>query len=657
MTGQRPASARRIVELLAEHPGGLTRDALLAAVRARIPNVPAQRVAQLLGAAIGDGSITDDGSMLRATSTGPDELRDISAALRRPGPRRAVVVDVESVVRTTSVEPYTDKRIYQIGAARAGADLAWVQAAPMFRVWVELPDEDWVIRSPTVRERHAAEAVPPAEALGALMEYLREADIVAAYNGLEADFALLASACEREGLPVLGGEYVDAYYLALAVWPTAPSHRLAELAAAVGVDTSDLHWHDAGDDCVLLTRVLNAAATVLATWPLDLVDLVASVAPDSPGWLLLRELAGGGSAVGITRGHRHAEVASVAQSHLAGHTPRRAPAGAPPPGRAPLVVPDSLRGPDGRVSATLLAAAVHGNATPRTAQVEMTDALHRWADAGTGGLMEGARGARHDRRRQVGLPWPMISIRRSFEIDTQARIELLAFRLLGLRVLVRLTGLVEVWPVRVGQCVGQALTHSRVQHAWLDCLSGVKPCRGGAFLAIRLGFVNLTDGVKTHRHLLVNFPVRVGQHMTRVAVHPGQPGDSDRDTGLLSDFTDHRGRSSLSHLDAASGELPVPIIGAAHQQHPSGVIAHDRKGRGQQVLRLRRVRIMVVLHPGHGSDPWWRQHRWTTDEPLTTDKQSVNGHSGSGQPPYLAIRTLSGVSTSNRTTTRRVNPR
>jgi hypothetical protein len=140
---------------------------------------------------------------------------------------------------------------------------------------------------------------------------------------------------------------------------------------------------------VLLARVLNAAATVLAAWPLD---LVASVAPDSPGWLLLRELAGGGSAVGTTRGHRHAEVASVVQSHLAGHTPRRAPAGALPPGRAPLVVPDSLRGPDGRVSATLLAAAMHGNATPRAAQIEMTDALHRWADAGIGGLMEAPTG-------------------------------------------------------------------------------------------------------------------------------------------------------------------------------------------------------------------------------------------------------------------------
>jgi hypothetical protein len=191
VTGQRPASARRIVELLAEHPGALTRDALLAAVRARIPSVPAQRVAQLLGAAIGDGSITDDGSVLRAAGAGPDELRDVPAPLRRPGPRRAVVVDVESIVRTTSVEPYTDKRIYQIGAARTGADFAWVQAASRFRVWVELPDEDWIIRSPTVRERHAAAAVPPTEALGALMEYLREADIVAAYNGLEADFPLL----------------------------------------------------------------------------------------------------------------------------------------------------------------------------------------------------------------------------------------------------------------------------------------------------------------------------------------------------------------------------------------------------------------------------------------------------------------------------------
>ena len=155
-------------------------------------------------------------------------------------------------MRTTATEPYTDKRIYQVGAVRAGADQAWVAAAAPFTRWLELPDDEWVIVSDRVRAEHAAHAVPPAEALAALLAFADGADVVVAYNGFAADFPLLAEACDREGLQRLPGEYVDAYYLTLAVWPTAPTHRLAHLAAAVGVPTGDLTWHDA-------TRRLRAA--------------------------------------------------------------------------------------------------------------------------------------------------------------------------------------------------------------------------------------------------------------------------------------------------------------------------------------------------------------------------------------------------------------
>ncbi len=303
---------------------------------------------------------------------------------------RAVVVDLESVVRTIAVEPYTDKRIYQVGAVRAGADTAWVVAAPAFTRWVELPDEQWVIASDRVRAAHAAEAVPPAEALAALLSYAADADVVVAYNGGEADFPLLAEACDREEIPHLPGEYVDGYYLALAVWPTAPSHRLAHLAEHVGIQTADLTWHDAAADAVLLTRLLGAAAAELAGWPRPLRDLIASTVPDSPAWRLIRELAGSGTVVGEVRPHTLAEITAATEAELAGHRRRRALGAAV--GRGPLAVGDAQR-TAGRVDPVLLAQVAHGGAaTRRPAQEEMTTALHRWADDGIAGLIEAPTG-------------------------------------------------------------------------------------------------------------------------------------------------------------------------------------------------------------------------------------------------------------------------
>jgi RecQ family ATP-dependent DNA helicase len=383
--------ARKLVALLAEHPDGLTINELAEHSRARFPGLAAARVAQLVEQALAAGAILSSGGRLRAVAAG-DLVGDTVPRAQRTGPLRGVVVDLESVVRTTAVEPFTDKRIFQLGATRVGADNAWVAAAPRFSAWVALPDDEWVITSGRIRDAHAAAAVPPQEALALLLAYAGDADVVVAYNGTEADFPLLGEACDREGLPRLGGEYVDAYYLALAVWPNAPSHRLAFLAEQVGVRTSDLRWHDAAEDCVLLGRVLDAAAAAVAGWPADRVALVASVVPDSPAWRLLRELAGGGTAVGTPRAHSHADVAAVAAAGLVAHPPRRASAGALP-GRGPVPVGASLRGSDGRVDPVALAAAAHGGAANRrAAQEQMTSAMHGWADDGHGGLVEAPTG-------------------------------------------------------------------------------------------------------------------------------------------------------------------------------------------------------------------------------------------------------------------------
>ena len=383
--------ASQLVAVLSEYPDGLSLAQLAARARARFPRLPAARVAALAREAITAGVVVDDHGRLRAARPA-EELVDTDSIQGRPGGRllRAVIVDLESVVRTTAVEPYTDKRIYQVGAIRAGADQAWVTAAAPFTRWLELPDDEWVIVSDRIRAEHAAHVEPPVEALEALLAFADGADVVVAYNGFAADFPLLAEACDREGLQRLPGEYVDAYYLALAVWPTASTHRLAHLAEAVGVPISDLTWHDATADCVLLGRLLAAAATEMSGWAVPLRDLIASAVPDSPGWRLLRELAADGTPAEQERVHRQGEVADIVHAGLAGHRPRRPVTG--PGGRRTLDVGNDLRGADGRVAPGALAQVAYGAAVRRSAQEEMTAALHRWADAGQSGLIEAPTG-------------------------------------------------------------------------------------------------------------------------------------------------------------------------------------------------------------------------------------------------------------------------
>jgi ATP-dependent DNA helicase RecQ len=279
-----------------------------------------------------------------------------------------------------------------------GTDTAWIAAQPEFSRFLTLPDDAWEIRSDELRARHQAEAVPAAEALLALHAVCADADMIVAYNGAEADFPLLAETCQRERLPTLEPTPADAYYLALALWPTAATHRLAALADELGVSRAGLIWHDALADCVLLQRLLEHGARLLAGWDEALVDLIASVCRDSPAWTLLRQLAGHarglepGQAIGAVTTSGHADVATVLSAHLSGHALRRPPAGSSP-ARFPVVVAATLCGPDGRVDPVLLAAVAHGSdARRRPAQEQMTRALHGWADAGVPALIEAPTG-------------------------------------------------------------------------------------------------------------------------------------------------------------------------------------------------------------------------------------------------------------------------
>lgn len=343
-----PAAVGRLVEIVLEHPDGLTLAELTTAAQTRFAGLHARRVADLVGRAVTANALTESGGRLRVAEADarPEKPGDADAPVGQP--LRAVAVDLESVVRTTATEPFTDKRIFQIGAVRFGTDADWVAAEPRFAVFVALPDHTWEISSPTLRELHAAEAVPPAEALLALHAFTTDAHLVVTYNGTEADFPLLAAACERVGLPMLAATAVDAYYLTLTLWPTAGSHRLAELADALGVDRTGLGWHDAADDAELLARLLGRVATVVAGWPAALADLVASVCADSPAWTLVRHLSAAavpGQLLATTHAHAHADVAAVLGAQLAGHPPRRSAPVTPPAAAAGAGGARRRRGP------------------------------------------------------------------------------------------------------------------------------------------------------------------------------------------------------------------------------------------------------------------------------------------------------------------------
>lgn len=396
------AAARQIVDVLAQYDLGLTTEQLTSAAQARFPGQHPRRIAALIDQAVRSGALVSADGVLQMPAE-PKLAPPATAvsSMKQPvanQPLRAVVVDLESVVRATVTEPYTDKRIFQIGAVRMGTDAAWTEEQPTFDRFVQLPNDTWEIHSERIRACYEARAVPPVEALLALHAFCAGADMIVTYNGTEADFPLLGEAYEREGLPTLDPAPVDAYYLALALWPTANSHRLAPLAESIGVDCEGLSWHDAVDDCFLLQRLLEHAGQLLTRWDTVLLDLIASACPDSSAWTLLRHLAGKaaglepGRMFGTATAHGHDDVANVLSDHLSHHTHRRTPAGTQT-ARLELRVGDSLRGNDDRVDPVLLAAVAHGSdAKRRPAQEQMTTALHQWADAGVPALVEAPTG-------------------------------------------------------------------------------------------------------------------------------------------------------------------------------------------------------------------------------------------------------------------------
>ncbi|GGV49517.1 hypothetical protein GCM10010495_79120 [Kitasatospora herbaricolor] len=384
-----PSSVTRLVDLVAQATDGITVPDLTAAVRAKYPGFPSARVSDLKRAIAGGALIEETGRVRvpRPVPTPAAQPRTVEPALGSSG-FRVVAFDLESISRSIAVAPWTDRRIFQIGAVRMGTDETWSTEQPRFERWVALPEGEWELSDPVRRKRHAAEAVGLREAIEGLRAFCGNADLIIAHNGNAADFPLLDEECRRAGIPVLDTHRADSLYLAHALLPVSGSHRLASIAEEFGADQAGLTAHDAVDDAVLLSRILRQASSAYALWPAEQRDLVFAVCPDSRSWLLLRHLAG--LSVTAPMSWTTTAVSAAVDRTLTGHAPRR-DAGAAS-GRAALTVGVSLRGADGRVDPTSLASTIRAKAQRREAQEEMAAALHAWTDAAVPALVEAPTG-------------------------------------------------------------------------------------------------------------------------------------------------------------------------------------------------------------------------------------------------------------------------
>lgn len=394
------SAAQKIARLVGEFSDGVDLRTLTVAAVRRYRTLPERRVPALVEEARTGGLLVVANGRVALADQAAESKEPASAA---PAPEvatprvvlRAVVVDLESVVRTVATTPYAERHVFEVAAQRLGADQEWVTSAPAWQRYLRFPGDIDELRDEHVRGAVRDHGVLAADAWMDLGTYLSDADVVIAYNGTGLDFDVIRQSAQDLGIddPLGGRRLVDALYLTHALWPTATTHRLHDLAGELGVSVAGARAHTASGDVALLAALLQRAAAELADRGADLAGLIADVCPDSDRWRLLRELHQGPQAAEREPlAWEQADVARLLGEELAWHTPRRTP-DLRAPGRRPVVVPDGLRGAEGRVDPTELARVVRGaQVRPRPAQQEMAATLHAWTDQGVGGLLEAPTG-------------------------------------------------------------------------------------------------------------------------------------------------------------------------------------------------------------------------------------------------------------------------
>lgn len=376
---------QEFVDAVMRSGGSVTRHELLIELRRVMPGVQPAQVERAVQQCSDLGRITVDGD--RIVLVAPVEHYE--APLDPQRALRVVAFDIESILRPTHEPPeFKEARIFQLAAVRFGRDKQWCHEQRSFNAYVDLPDEDWEIHSARARELWGERHRPMADVLENFRAFSDGADFLVAYNGTGVDFPLLTAACQREGLAEFYPDrFIDAYYLALALWPTPPrQHRLRDLTLRVGAKASRLQWHDALDDSIMLSSLLAAGARQLRSFSTEFQNLLRSSTSASAPWALLFDLA---RLAPIKRSFSDADVAEVLSTLLANKAPRRPrPTAAAP---ATLQLPDSLL-VGGHVSPYQLALAAGRHGERRPAQDQMADFVQGWIDRPCAGLVEAPTG-------------------------------------------------------------------------------------------------------------------------------------------------------------------------------------------------------------------------------------------------------------------------
>lgn len=384
-----------LLDLLAEWSAGIERHALLELARARLnPDLTEGQLDSELE--ILDDQIEVVGGLIRLRGVPTPDVAPAPAADRR-GPRRLVAVDLESVLRYTEQRPEGERTIFQVGAARFGPDTAWVAIEPTFDRFLRLsPEIAERILNPELRARVQEAGEDPAEVLGALLDYLDEADAIVAYNGRAFDFPLLDEALKRHLGSAIPARIrrVDGLYLSVSVWPVPPRRhalsrlinddRFTDIKERLAIDLTGLVAHNAAHDSLMLVDLLRFAAAEIEDWSADRRELVLSVGHASDAWALLFALVDDPPA---PRPFDATEVRSILAAELAAKAPLRA---TPPPATAPLDLSRIADG--GSIDIDRLVRSVREDARERPSQRAMVEAMRTWVADGLDALVEAPTG-------------------------------------------------------------------------------------------------------------------------------------------------------------------------------------------------------------------------------------------------------------------------
>lgn len=385
---------------------GLTREALVAAVRASEPRLRPRQIDRSIEAALAAGDIVErDGTLWLA------EERPGTAEPELTLPR-VVCFDLETIVEQTATEPYLRRHLYQIGAVRLSRDRTWFDAEPLrFNRHIELePPILELLESPRIRARYdAAERIGAADALRQFVEWAAGATHLVAYNGTGLDFGELRALLTRHGFEFPKVQWVDGLYLTHALWPVPPDeHRLRQVYDRIGLEVGEFFWHDALDDARMLAYLLRAGKQLMDSWDPQLRALVARAGAGSEAWDMMFGLSGApvpdialdDAAVRrvLADGLRHRQPVIDPALRLSEDEPVDAAAAVahrvprPTPVAPPLILPDDIRGPDGVDAFALAAKAKGGEARPRPSQEQMVVAMRGWIRGRRRALVEAPTG-------------------------------------------------------------------------------------------------------------------------------------------------------------------------------------------------------------------------------------------------------------------------